>query len=282
MNNWINWYKIHAEDKNSKVFSGVSPLTFTGDGNPLQTISITAGEGGIGIPTHNLFDPAKIEFLDEPSVGASKSYNYFVYNDFISAQDINNWTGDYKISLTGVFNKPKNGSYPLVDIIVKAYDSNFVENELTFGLMIEQPGIYPSTPKTNYEVQQKISFTGFPNSENIAYYKIYIGYNKDVKVDTLKVQLLKTEKNDSTTYDYEPYGYKALLLHSSGSKLIFMDSPIAEGETKVFSNLEIPTVKGENTFIMSGNAGPATISVQTQGMSEGFENYFRTQLCLRH
>lgn len=75
---------------------------------------------------------------------------------------------------------------------------------------------------------------------------------------------------------------KALLLHNSDSKLIFMDSPIAEGETRVFSNLEIPTIKGENTFIIDSGPGSATISVQTQGMSEGFENYFRTQLCLRH
>ena len=149
MNNWINWYKIHAEDQNSKVFSGASPLTFTGDGNPLQTISITAGEGGIGIPTHNLLDPAKIEFLNEPIAGASEYANYFVYNDFISAQDIDNWTGDYQISLTGVFNEPKNGDYPLVDIIVKAYNSNFVENELTSFETVNQLGVYPPSPKTN-------------------------------------------------------------------------------------------------------------------------------------
>lgn len=110
--------------------------------------------------------------------------------------------------MSGIFNEPKDRFGYSYVIYVVAYDSNFTEIT-KFGLCSIFHQDYPSIPNTDYKQQLKIDFNILSDFENIAYYKLWIGYHKDVKVDTLKVQLLKTEENDSTIYDYEPYGYKS-------------------------------------------------------------------------
>lgn len=252
MNNLTTWFLNSENQQVSENITDAPPITFNSNGEPLTNWKITGSQAGVGNATKNLFDIyAATQGYKIDTQGQLVEDKDYLVSDFISCALSN----PFSIS----FDYVENAS---VDFIWYDENKNYISFSRYFGY-----GTEPSFLRKKIESIEKYN-------QNTKYFRISVSnIYKDI-------MLTKT----SAAQEYEPYGYKIPVECGNTITNIYIDEPLYEEDSIGYKDVKItiPTVDGENELDIGTTNAPTSVSIQTNGISQGFRDYFKAQMMINN
>lgn len=254
MNNLTVWFLNSENQQVSENITDVPPITFNSNGEPLTNWKITGSQAGVGDATVNLFDSKavlngyKLSMIGE----INKDDNYFV-SDYIPCETSDTFflSIDYvpnAMATIGLFDKDKN----YIDFGTK----------IIVGSTLSPAPAHITLGDLNID------------NEEVKYFRFSVP-------NTYKnIVLTKT----SAAQEYEPYGYKIPVECGNTITNIYIDEPLYEEDSISYKDtkIKIPTTNGENELSIGTTNAPTSVSIQTNGVSQGFRDYFKAQMMINN
>lgn len=218
--------------------TGVPPLTFHSNGQPLIDWTIYGATGGVGNKTDNLVPAISDDswvpgWFDAGVVKLATSYREKT-SDFVElpaeSQSITVYSPDgfpYTSSVT-----------PWIRLGFFDADNNYLSQSTAAGNVLSQ-GHY--------------TFDTIP--ENCSKVRLSCRtFGEEFRI-MMNVGKLKA---------FEPYGYKITVVSLPQTTNIYIDEPLTEGETitSIGTGVEIPTVDGENTLTVETTVQPEKVYIK--------------------
>ena len=254
MNNLTTWFLNSENQQVSENITDVPPITFNSNGEPLTNWKITGSQAGVGDATINLFDSkATLNGYKLSMTGELNEDDSYFVSDYIpcEASDTFFLSIDYipnAIATIGLFDKDK--------------------NYINFGIKVIMGS-------TLFPAPIRITLGDFDiDNEEAKYFRISVS-------NTYKnIMITKT----SAAQEYEPYGYKIPVKCGNTITNIYMDEPLYEEDSIGYKDtkIKIPTTNGENELSIGTTNAPTSVFIQTNGVSRGFRDYFKTQTMINN
>lgn len=250
MNNLTTWFLNSENQQVSENITDVPPITFNSNGEPLTNWKIVGSQAGVGDATENLFN------IDTAIQG-------YKYNDGNLVKDDNCLASPLiPCEYSDVFSVSHDSIGTNQDIWCGMFD----ENKNFISAFSSYTSLIPAPPRTKYDSLQI-------SEQQCKYFAFYLKKCQNI-------MLTKT----STAQDYEPYGYKIPVECGGTITNIYIDEPLYEDDSIGYKDVKItiPTVDGENELDIDTTNAPTSVSIQTNGVSQGFRDYFKAQMIINN
>lgn len=256
MSNWTTWFLNSIDQPVTKQITDVPPLTFNSNKGYLTDWSITGSAAGVGDPTDQLYDIEaatmgyKMEFDETKDTAVLIEDSDYLITDFIPCEYLDTFSCSF--------------DFFRIDSVIRVFV--FDENKDFLDFMGYAPPTPMPPPKRT--TIKNISIT----QQNAKYFCITCerAYNN------LMINQGSTVKN------YEPYGYKIPVSCSDTTTNIYIDEPLLANDTITYADtkIKIPTKDGSNTFSVGTTNTPSEVSIQTNGVTQGFRDWFKAQMII--
>ena len=268
MNNLTTWFLNSENQQVSENITDVPPITFNSNGEPLTNWKITGSQAGVGDATENLFDinaatqghkiniifsGAEAAVQEEPSIEFIEDSDFLI-SDFIPCNVLEDFSCSFK-------SPDKNTNIPVV-----FFDEN--KNFIDYGLFV----VGTQVPSFTRTFDKMISVES--DKTSYKYFQFSLPNN------CTEFMLTKT----ATAQTYEPYGYKIPIECGNTITNIYIDEPLYEEDSISYKDTKvtIPTIDGENELSIGTINAPTSVSIQTNGVSQGFRDYFKAQMMINN
>ncbi len=226
--------KMPFKKETISSMSGVPPLSFRANGEPLIECLIYGATGGVGDRTANLFDKSNPDVYQNTTIVASEG-------------TWRKYAGPGK-----VFRFPcePNANYAI------SIDSSIATSIFRIMLIAVEdvPEVNVDVPGTLVVNTSMISSYSFSTLSNSKY--IIFQVASDVYENAFETLMLN---KGSTPLAYEPYGFKVPIICGNTTTNIYLDSPLDIRETISMADtgIQIPTIRGSNTLTVGTTVQPS-------------------------
>lgn len=238
MDNWEIYYRTH-KDKGSNAITGVPPLSFVSNGQPLADYRIYGNSGGVGNRTRNLFDKD------------SESVSGYIDNSGVLVPSPSN----YPISTYDYINVLPNTYYSY-----KAFSAANPSESARKTIRVTYYTINKMYQSRYFEIDNGLTKKTIRTLNGCFYIRLSID-------DNLENVMLWEGSSDVSVY--EPYGYKIPIVCGGTTTNIYLDEPLNEGESISMSDtgVSIPTINGTNILTVDTAVQPNNMYIKYGGSS---------------
>ena len=228
MDNFELYYRLNKNNRSKKI-TGVPPLSFVSNGENLSDCKIYGASGGVGDRTVNLFDGSYTQD------GYLNPDGNIIWNNEWGITDYIPVDSDTVI-LSGYFK----GLSPSIAL----YDSQ--KN-------LKNASKYDIDPNAPTQYHEKVI-----TADGAAYCRFSVKFIEPQYIDTLQLQ------TGSTATAYEPYGYKIPVTCGGATTNIYLNEPLAEGESisSRSAGVSIPTINGTTILSVDTAVQPSHIYIK--------------------
>lgn len=258
MSNWTTWFLNSIDQPVAKLITDTPPLTFNSNKGYLTDWSITGSAAGVGDPTDQLYNIEaaavgyKMEFDETSDTAITVEDEDYLITDYISCEylDVFSCSFDYKQG----------------DLVYVIRVFVFDENKDFLDFM----GFAPPTPMP---APKRITINNISITQQGAK---YFRVTCERAYNNLMINQGSTVKN------YEPYGYKIPISCGGTTTNVYIDEPLLANDTITYTDTKIkmPTKDGSNTFSVGTTNAPSEVSIQTNGVTQGFRDWFTAQMVI--
>lgn len=267
MNNLTTWFLNSENQQVSENITDVPPITFNSNGEPLTNWKIIGSQAGVGDATENLFDinaatqGYKINIVTSGAKAAIQKTSMelvedsdFLVSDFIPCNVLEDFSCSFESPDTAV------------NITIAFFDEN--KNFIDYGFS----GVVTQSSSMRKDVNKMVSIES--DQTSYKYFQFSLPNNCS------ELMLTKT----ATVQTYEPYGYKIPIECGNTITNIYIDEPLYEEDNISYKDTKvtIPTIDGENELSIGTTNAPTSVSIQTNGVSQGFRDYFKAQMMINN
>lgn len=231
MDNLDIYYRTHANGVGSEL-TGSPPLSFESNGTSLGEWRIYGSVGGVGDKTRNL---------------CSEKY---------VAGNVQNSAPLYRLKIETPIPISNGKTYTL------SYESDVFELYIDTSATSEYPfsGNLRYCGNISSWLTSPYSFT----STNDGYLAITVRRKDNSAITVSDIDFGVMFEESAAANDYEPFGYKIPVICAGITTNVYVDEPLADGESVSGSDtgISIPTVNGTNTLTVDTQVQPSRVYIK--------------------